>query len=183
MTRLKSEGLFCLNDATQQAVLKSHLKWIPVSGFIGPHTSSCHYAEMPRNISVNASDSHLKTQVCSGGQRAGSVAQQLVLKFSGDGTAVCNDWLGSKHLCAKGPGLQRIEIRQELISCESYSVFSQTEATLQEQIINVSLLSLPRAVVCQMFLWRRHPPLPNVSKQEFSALSPCLVLSQRQTPY
>lgn len=101
-----------------------------------------------------------------------------VLKFSGDGIAMCNDRLGSKHLCVKGPGLQRIEIRQELISCEFNSVFSQTEATLQEQIMNVSQLTFTSsAAVCCMFLWRRHSPLLNANKEQFSVFPSCLILT------
>lgn len=52
------------------------------------------------------------------------------LKFSGDGTAVCNDRQGSKHLCAQGSGLQWIEIRLGLISREFNSVCFQTQTPL-----------------------------------------------------
>lgn len=118
------QKLFYLNDKTLQTALiiiwnGSQFLVTVWACSITSHIWSSHYAEMPDNISVRASDSDLKMQVCSGDREWFCCLAIRVLKFSWDGTAMCNDRLGSKHLCAQGPGLQWIEIRQERISCGS----------------------------------------------------------------
>lgn len=56
---------------------------------------------------------------------------------------MCNDGLGSKHLSAQGPGLERTEVRQELILRESDAVFSQGHLRRRGPELSGSLLSLP----------------------------------------
>lgn len=69
--------------------------------------------QTPESMAVRAGDCDSKTEFALGDRERCCCLAIRVLKFSGDGLAMCDDRLGRKHLGAQGAGLERTEIRQD----------------------------------------------------------------------